>query len=167
MVPQLSFLSLKLNSSLKPLLSTLLWMILGIFLLLLHPLTTSSLKLKFFIMTFSMLSLALILGRLTVRMETLLLFSKTVLPSLLSTSTYPSCWKFAYNQPVPKKGDRSNPSNYLPTALIFCLSKAFKSVLNKKRIEELLKERGGSKYIFLMGWQEYAFFFGIHAYIVT
>ena len=26
----------------------------------------------------------------------------------LSTSTFPSCWKFAYIQPVPKKGDGSN-----------------------------------------------------------
>ena len=41
--PQLYLLSLKLNSSLKSLLPTLLWMILSIFLLLLHPLTTSSL----------------------------------------------------------------------------------------------------------------------------
>ena len=44
MAPQVSLLSLKLNPSLKPLLPTLLWMILGMFLLLLHPLTTSSLK---------------------------------------------------------------------------------------------------------------------------
>ena len=41
----------------------------------------------------------------------------------LSTSTYPSCWKFAHIQPVPKKSDCSNPSNYR-------LSKAFESVLN-------------------------------------
>ena len=41
----------------------------------------------------------------------------------LSTSTFPSCWKFAYIQPVPKKGSRSNPSNYRPIALISCLSK--------------------------------------------
>ena len=84
MVPQLSLLSLKLNSSLKPLLPTLLWMILGIFLLCLHPLTTSSLKLKFFIMMFSRPSLALILERLVVRMESFLLFSKSVLPKLLT-----------------------------------------------------------------------------------
>ena len=58
-------------------------MILDIFFLLLHPLTTSSLKLKFFIMTFFMPSLELIPCRLTVRMESLLLFSKTVLPSSL------------------------------------------------------------------------------------
>ena len=35
-------------------------------------------------------------------------------------------------QPVPEKGDHSNPSNYRPTALISCLSKAFESVLKKK-----------------------------------
>ena len=48
----------------------------------------------------------------------------------LSTSTFPSCWKFAHIQPVPKKGDRSNPSNYRPIALTSCLSKAFESILN-------------------------------------
>ena len=61
-------------------------------------------------MTFSMPSLALILERLTVQMESLLLFSKTVLPDSLtawsnsfvcvSTSTYPSCWKFVHIQPA-------------------------------------------------------------------
>ena len=50
----------------------------------------------------------------------------------LSTSTYPSCWKFAHIQPVPKKGDRSNPSNYRSIALISCFSKAFEFVFNKK-----------------------------------
>ncbi len=50
----------------------------------------------------------------------------------LSTSTFPSCWKTAHIQPVPKKGDCSNPSNYCPTALTSCLSKAFESILNKK-----------------------------------
>ncbi len=49
----------------------------------------------------------------------------------LSTSTFPSCWKYAYVQPVPKKGDRSNPSNYRPIALLSCLSKAFESILNR------------------------------------
>ena len=38
---------------------------------------------------------------------------------------------FAYIQPVPKKGDRSNPSHYRPIALISCLSKVFESILNK------------------------------------
>ena len=42
----------------------------------------------------------------------------------LSTSTYPSSWKFAHIQPVRSKCDHSNPSNYRPIVLIFCLSKA-------------------------------------------
>ncbi len=50
----------------------------------------------------------------------------------LSTSTFPSLWKYAYLQPVPKKGDRSNPSTYRPIALFSCLSKAFESILNRK-----------------------------------
>merc|ERR1712035_80079 len=71
-------------------------------------------------MMFSMPSLALILGRLSVLMESLLLFSKTVLPCLhhawpnfsvcLSTSTFPSCWKYAHIQPVPKKGEGEHTS---------------------------------------------------------
>ena len=66
LAPQLSQLTLKLNSPLKPLLPTLLWMILEIFLLLLHPLTTSFLKLKLIQLMFFMPSLALIFGRFTV-----------------------------------------------------------------------------------------------------
>ena len=34
-------------------------------------------------------------------------------------------YNFAYIQPVPKEGDRSNPSNYRPIALISCLSNVF------------------------------------------
>ena len=90
MAPQLSLLYLKLNS----LLPTILWMILGIILLLLHRLTTSFLQLKFSIMIFSMPFLALILGRLMVQMESLLLFSKTVhqssLPAWSSSFIYVS-----------------------------------------------------------------------------
>ncbi len=55
----------------------------------------------------------------------------------LSTSTFPSCWKYAYVQPMPKKGDRSNPSNYRPIALISCLSKAFETILNRKFLKHL------------------------------
>ena len=50
----------------------------------------------------------------------------------LSTSTCPPCWKYAYIQPVPKKGDHSNPSNYCPIAFISCLSKLFESLLSRK-----------------------------------
>jgi exonuclease III len=50
----------------------------------------------------------------------------------LSTSTFPSCWKRALIQPVPKKGDPSQPSNYRPIALTSILSKVFESILNRK-----------------------------------
>ncbi len=39
-----------------------------------------------------------------------------------STSTFPSCWKFANKQPVSKKGDRSEPSNYRPIASLKSLN---------------------------------------------
>ncbi len=55
----------------------------------------------------------------------------------LSTSSSPSCWKYAYIQPVHKKGDRSNPSNYRPITLLSCLSKAFESILNRKSQKHL------------------------------
>ena len=94
----------------------------------------------------------------------LLLFSKTVLPSslttwsnsfiCLSTSTYSSCWKFAHIQSVPKMGDRSNPSNYCPIALISCLSKAFESVVNKKIMRFLSAHNllPDCQYGFRKGW---------------
>ncbi len=50
----------------------------------------------------------------------------------LSTCTFPSCWKYAYVQPVPKKGGRSNPSNYRPIVLLSCFSKDCESILNRK-----------------------------------
>ena len=51
----------------------------------------------------------------------------------LCLSTFPSCWKFAYIQPVSKKGDRSNPSNYRPIALISCLCKVFLNLFSTRR----------------------------------
>ncbi len=50
----------------------------------------------------------------------------------LSKSIFPSCWKYAYVQSVPKKSDHSNPSNYRPITLLSCLSKAFETILNWK-----------------------------------
>ncbi len=50
----------------------------------------------------------------------------------LSISIFPSYWKYAFIQPLPKKGDRSNSSNYRPITLLSCLSKAFESILNQK-----------------------------------
>ncbi len=55
----------------------------------------------------------------------------------LSTSTFPSCWKFAYIQPVPEKGDCSNPSNYSLIAFLSCLSKAFETIFNRKILKHL------------------------------
>ncbi len=55
----------------------------------------------------------------------------------LSKSIFPFCWKYAYIQPVPKKGDRSNPSNYRPIALLSCLSKAIETILNMKILKHL------------------------------
>ena len=123
------------------------WMILDdicMILLLFHPLITSYLKLKLFIMTFSMPSLALILRKFMVRMESLLLFLKIVLSSSLPA------WSISFVcvslllpillagslltfkiQPVFKQGDRANPSNYCRIALISYLSKAYESVLGK------------------------------------
>ncbi len=50
----------------------------------------------------------------------------------LSISTFPFCWKYVFIQPVPKKGDRSTPSNYHLLALLSSLSIAFESILNRK-----------------------------------
>ncbi|KAL7647827.1 UNVERIFIED_CONTAM: hypothetical protein RMT77_001436 [Armadillidium vulgare] len=50
----------------------------------------------------------------------------------LSTSTFPSCLKGAIIQPLPKKGNPSQPSNYRPIFLTSVLSKVFKSILNRK-----------------------------------
>ncbi len=55
----------------------------------------------------------------------------------LSSPTFPSCWKYAYVQLVPKKGDSSNLSNYRPIALISSLCKAFKTILNRKFLKHL------------------------------
>ena len=70
----------------------------------------------------------------------------------LSTSTFPTSWKFAYIQPVPKKADCSNPSKYRPIALISCLSKVFKFILNKKILKHLsLHNRSVRQYGFFQG----------------
>ncbi len=89
--------------------------------------------------------LGLILGRLMDPTQYFLLPLKTVLtPCLvklfrlcLSTSTFLSCWKYSYVQPVPKKGDRSNPFSYRPNASVSCLAKALETILNRKFLKHL------------------------------
>ena len=51
--------------------------------------------------------------------------------------TYPSSWKHALVQPVPRKGDRSNPSNYRPIALTSTVAKVFETLLNSHFIKHL------------------------------
>ncbi len=55
----------------------------------------------------------------------------------LSTSTFPSSWKYAYIEPVPWKGGRSNPSCYSPIAFHSCLSKAFETILKRKILSHI------------------------------
>ena len=50
---------------------------------------------------------------------------------ILNSCTYPSSWKHALVQPVPKKGDHSNPSNYCPIALTLAVAK--KKELKKRK----------------------------------
>ena len=58
---------------------------------------------------------------------------------ILKTGTYPSSWKHTLVQPVPKRGDRSNPSNYRPIALSSALAKVFESILNSHFLNHLEK----------------------------
>ena len=71
----------------------------------------------------------------------------------LSSNIFPTCWKFALIQPVPKKGDRSQPSNYRPIALISCISKVFESILNTKFLKHLTSNNllSDRQYGFLKG----------------
>ena len=53
------------------------------------------------------------------------------------TGKFPSYWKIANVQPVPKKGDPSNPGNYRPIAICSNLAKVMESVLNHKLMKYL------------------------------
>ena len=49
---------------------------------------------------------------------------------ILTSCTEPSVWKHALIQPIPMKGDRSNPSNYCSIALTSTITKVFETLLN-------------------------------------
>ncbi|CAH2094107.1 unnamed protein product [Euphydryas editha] len=53
------------------------------------------------------------------------------------TRQVPSSWKTAHVHPVPKKGDRSDPSNYRPIAITSLLSKVMERVINTKLLRYL------------------------------
>ncbi len=129
-----SHLSLRLNSSLRPSVTTPPWTILGMILTLIPLSTHLCLFLSFF---WSQLKKAYgpdglppIFHKNCASVLTPYQFKLFRL--YLSTSTFPSCWKYAFIQPVPKKGDGSNPSNYQPIALHSSLYKEFESILNRK-----------------------------------
>ena len=56
---------------------------------------------------------------------------------ILISCTYPSSRKHAPVQPVPEKGERSNPSNYRSIALTSAVAKVFKTLLNSHFIKHL------------------------------
>ena len=47
-----------------------------------------------------------------------------------SSGVFPSAWKVAQVQPVPKKGESSNPANYRPIAICSLLSKVMETIIN-------------------------------------
>lgn len=49
----------------------------------------------------------------------------------------PSSWKVAHVHPIPKKGDRSDPTNYRPIAITSLLSKVMERVINSQLLRYL------------------------------
>ena len=54
-----------------------------------------------------------------------------------SSGFYPSAWKLANVQPVPKKGSRSDPSNYRPIAVTSLLSKIMERIIKQNLMDYL------------------------------
>ena len=46
--------------------------------------------------------------------------------------TFPTSWKQAHVFPIPKKGDKSNPLNYRPTAITSLISKTMETIITKQ-----------------------------------
>jgi hypothetical protein len=60
---------------------------------------------------------------------------------VLKTNIFPNSWKHAVIQPVPKKGDPSDPTNYRPIAITSVVSKVFESLINSKLTKHLESHR--------------------------
>ncbi len=148
MAALLSLSSLKLNSSLTLFLQTSLWTIQGIFLLLIPPSDSILPAIRIF-NNYAFYALSVLNPQKAYEADgvppiALKNCASVLTPYLvklfrlfLSTSTFPSGWKYAYIQPVPKKDDSSNPLSYCPINLISCLSKAFEATLNRKILKHL------------------------------
>ena len=54
-----------------------------------------------------------------------------------SSGNFPSTWKYANVQPVPKRGDKTDPSNYRPISIISVISKVFEKYVNDHIISYL------------------------------
>lgn len=54
-----------------------------------------------------------------------------------SAGMVPSSWKSALVHPIPKKGDRSDPSNYRPIAITSLLSKVMERIINTQLLSYL------------------------------
>jgi len=55
----------------------------------------------------------------------------------IKTSVFPTPWKYGNIHPIPKKGNRSEPSNYRPITLTSTISKTFETIINKHIIKHL------------------------------
>lgn len=55
----------------------------------------------------------------------------------LKSGECPSSWKSAHVVPVPKKGDRTNPSNYRPIAITPIMCKVFESIVSDSMLSFL------------------------------
>ena len=71
-------------------------------------------------------------------------------PLILISCTYPSSWKHALVQPIPKKGDHSNPSKYRPIALTSAVAKVSENLLNSHFIKHLESDN-------LLSYHQYCF----------
>lgn len=54
-----------------------------------------------------------------------------------SSGVVPNSWKTALVHPIPKKGDRSDPSNYRPIAITSLFSKTMESIVNCQLLQYL------------------------------